>query len=207
MSPAIRLPLLAGLGLASGIAGWIAQAKTGKLFTPATLGFGSFDIPSLFPGLVFALAVCLAGLIAGSRRPFGSAAAAVVVFAAWPVAFVLGLIVAGWAGQGLRATVPQAPTREAIGLAVGLFAGNVVGGLPTLLGHRLAAGRPIAFLPGIALLLIGGAAVACLAWVLRGSGPEGLMLVVMPLWQAIYLVGLPLAEISEPFAGEPAEPD
>jgi hypothetical protein len=153
------------------------------LFDPDSFGSWLLGIP-------FAIAAGIAAFIAWRPEPLRLAAAAVVIAVAWALAYWAVQGTADPIDNGLR-FIADSGAREQLGFALAANVGSLVGGVLTILGLGLAAGRLMAVGHWLLTLAIGAAVVFIAVYVVAGDQAKPAMfLFLFPAWQIGMLLSI-----------------
>lgn len=185
-----RMPTAAVLGVASGTLSYLTVQFYPKFLTVKSLtGWGEDGI-SLFPGVIFGVALALSvALHERGRPPAKLIVAVLLVFVGWAFAYHASLF-AYSPIEGLLPSGMERVNREALTLALALNVGNLIGGVFTILAVATAAGRRIPG-SGWALALVTGGLVVLFDVYGVGAGRESqILLVLFVLWQSGMLTTL-----------------
>jgi len=149
-----------------------------------------FDVDSFaawLPGIPFALAACIAAVVAWRPEPIRLIAAAVVIALAWDLAYWTVQESLDPIGEAIR-FVDDSNARDQLGIALALNVGSVLGGGLSLLALGLAAGRFMA--ARFWLVALAAAALVCFVavYVVAGAAMKSAMfLFLFPAWQIVIL--------------------
>ena len=149
-----------------------------------------FDVDSFaawLPGIPFAVAACVAAVVAWRPEPIRLIAAAVVIALAWDLAYWTVQESLDPIGEAIR-FIDDSNARDQLGIALALNVGSLIGGGLSLLALGLAAGRFMA--ARFWLVALAAAALVCFVavYVVAGAAMKSAMfLFLFPAWQIVIL--------------------